>query len=307
MNPGPQPTSIRCTRKRVPELFLNVEEFRAWRNKSITLMGMSGVGKTRLANILRHHNWFHYSGDYRIGTRYLDEEILDIIKRQAMQVPFLKDLLRRDYIYIRNNISIQNLGPVTSFLGKVGDPAQGGIPLPEFHRRQECYKEAEIAAMQDVPEFINKAHKIYGYAHFVNDVGGSLCELDDDKVLETLHRSTLVLYIEVSEGGEAELIERADQDPKPLYYRKEFLSEQVGLYMKEKSLEYMALADPDDFIRWIFPRLFHARIPRYRAIAEKYGYTATAEEVSRVRDDHDFVELIEKTIDRRERGLQKSA
>lgn len=288
-------------------MFLSVEEFRAWRNRSITLMGMSGVGKTYLADMLRHHNWFHYSGDYRIGTRYLDEEILDIIKCQAMQVPFLRDLLRRDYIYIRNNISIQNLGPVTSFLGKVGDPDRGGIPLPEFNRRQQCYKEAEIAAMQDVPEFIGKAHKIYGYPHFVNDVGGSLCELDDDGVLETLHRSTLILYIKVSEESESKLIERADRDPKPLYYRGEFLEGQVAAYMEERNLEYMALADPDDFIRWIFPRLFHARIPRYRDIAEKYGYTVAAEEAARVRDDHDFVELIELAIDRREHGLPRSA
>lgn len=288
-------------------MFLSVEEFRAWRNKSITLMGMSGVGKTYLAGVLRNHNWFHYSGDYRIGTRYLDEEILDIIKRQAMQIPFLRDLLRRDYIYIRNNISVQNLGPVISFLGKVGDPDMGGIPLPEFHRRQECYKAAEIAAMHDVPEFINKAHKIYGYAHFVNDVGGSLCELDDEDVLDTLHASTLILYIKVCEGDGSKLIERADRDPKPLYYRREFLDEQVAVYLEEKDLEYIALADPDDFIRWIFPRLFYARIPRYRAIAERYGYTVTADEVARLRDDRDFVELIELAIDRRGRGVQLSA
>lgn len=288
-------------------MFLSVEEFRAWRNKSITLMGMSGVGKTYLAGILRENYWFHYSGDYRIGTRYLDEEILDIIKHQAMQIPFLRDLLRRDYIYIRNNISVQNLGPVISFLGKVGDPDKGGIPLPEFNRRQQCYKLAEIAAMRDVPEFINKAHNIYGYNHFVNDVGGSLCELDDETVLETLYRSTLILYIKVAEGGESVLIERADLDPKPLYYRQEFLDEQVAAYLEERNLEYMALADPDDFIRWIFPRLFHARLPRYRAIADRYGYTVTADDVAGVRDDSDFVELIEKAIDRRDRDLRISA
>ena len=281
-------------------MFLAPQEFRPWRNKSITLMGMSGVGKTHLAGILRAHNWFHYSGDYRIGTRYLDEEILDIIKRQAMQIPFLRDLLRQDYIYIRNNISVQNLGPVTSYLGKVGDPDKGGIPLPEFNRRQRCYRKAEISAMYDVPDFINKAHKIYGYDHFVNDVGGSLCELEDDAVLETLQRSTLILYIKVDEGEESELIERADRNPKPLYYRHDFLDEQIKIYLKERGLEYIALADPDDFIRWIFPPLFYARIPRYQAIADRYGYVVDADEVPRVRDDRDFVELIEKAIARRD-------
>ena len=85
---------------------LTLREFRAWDNKCVTLLGMSGVGKTRLATLLRRQNWFHYSGDYRIGTRYLDEPILDNIKQQAMQVPFLRDLLRSDSIYVRNNITV---------------------------------------------------------------------------------------------------------------------------------------------------------------------------------------------------------
>jgi len=84
---------------------LSINEFRQWNNKCITLLGMSGVGKTRLSNILMQDNWFHYSGDYRIGTRYLDEAILDNIKLQAMQVPFLRALLRSDSIYINKTCS----------------------------------------------------------------------------------------------------------------------------------------------------------------------------------------------------------
>jgi GTPase SAR1 family protein len=76
----------------------SIDEFRAWKNKKVTLLGMSGVGKTYLSSLLCGHNWFHYSGDYRIGTRYLDEPILDLIKQQAMQIPFLRDLLRADWI-----------------------------------------------------------------------------------------------------------------------------------------------------------------------------------------------------------------
>ena len=102
--------------------------------------------------MLRGHDWFHFSGDYRIGTRYLDEPILDLIKQQAMQVPFLRDLLRRDWIDIKNNIKIHDLGPVLTFVGKLGDPEWGGLPLDEFSRRQAAYRDAEIAAMRDVPE-----------------------------------------------------------------------------------------------------------------------------------------------------------
>jgi GTPase SAR1 family protein len=44
-------------------------EFLAWPHKAITLLGMSGVGKTTLAYKLPASKWFHYSGDYRIGTK----------------------------------------------------------------------------------------------------------------------------------------------------------------------------------------------------------------------------------------------
>ena len=48
------------------------EAFRAWPTKRITLLGMSGVGKTWLSSLLRRNDWFHYSADFRIGKRYLD-------------------------------------------------------------------------------------------------------------------------------------------------------------------------------------------------------------------------------------------
>ncbi len=276
-----------------------VEEFRNWDRKCITLLGMSGVGKTRLANMLMKNNWFHFSGDYRIGTRYLDEAILDNIKQQAMQVPFLRELLRNDSIYINNNITVYNLHPVSSFLGKIGNPQQGGMPLKEFMRRQELHRQAEIAAMLDVPDFIRKAREIYGYRHFINDAGGSLCELDGTEVMRVLAEHTLILYIKATEEDEQELIRRAQQDPKPLYYRQAFLDEQLAIYMMEKDLPYVALIDPDDFVRWIFPKLFYARIPRYEAIAEEYGYTVTTDELAGVDSEAAFLALVERAVARR--------
>ncbi len=277
---------------------LSLDEFRNWPHKNITLLGMSGVGKTRLSDILMNREWFHYSGDYRIGTRYLDEPILDNIKQQAMRIPFLRDLLRSDSIYIRNNISVDNLTPVASFLGKLGNPEQDGLSLTEFKHRQELHRVAEIASMKDVPGFIQKSHKIYGYKHFLNDAGGSLCELDDPEVWQILDKHTLVLYIKANEADEKALIERAINDPKPLYYRERFLDEQLELYMQEHEIEFVALIEPDEFVRWVFPRLFNARLPRYDAIAEKYAYTVTTDEVSKVTDEGSFLQMIETAIER---------
>lgn len=276
-----------------------VKSFRDWPQKKITLLGMSGVGKTYLSSMLRDYNWFHYSGDYRIGTRYLDEHILDLVKQEAMQQPFLRDLLRKDWIYIRNNIKVDDLGPVLSFVGKLGNPERGGVELDDFVRRQALYRDAEIAAMHDVPGFIKKAQDVYGYQHFVNDVGGSLCELDEPGVIELIAEQTLILYIKVTDQDEeTKLIERAQSAPKPLYYRPAFLEEMLGVYLQENGLEFAAQMDPDEFTRWVFPHLFHSRIPRYEAIAEPHGYTVTSQEVSAVRDESDFLDLLETAIDR---------
>ncbi|MES9869899.1 MAG: ATPase [Sedimenticola sp.] len=280
---------------------LSLEEFRAWKNKSITLLGMSGVGKTHLSGTLRRYNWFHYSGDYRIGTRYLDEEIMDLIKQQAMQVPFLRGLLRKDWIYIRNNIKVDDLGPVLCYVGKLGNPELGGVPLGDFKTRQALYRQAEIDAMFDVPEFIRKAHDIYGYRHFVNDVGGSLCDIESPEVIDLLDRHSLLLYIQASDHNEEEmLITRAQEDPKPLYFRPDFLDQQLKTYLGEQGLEFAAQMDPDEFTRWIFPRLFHSRVPRYEEIVDPRGYTVTSREVAEVRDDNDFFELLETAISRKQ-------
>lgn len=277
----------------------DVDSFRRWPQKKVTLLGMSGVGKTWLSSLLRRQHWFHYSADYRIGKRYLDEPILDLVKQQAMQVPFLRDLLRRDWIDIKNNIKVDDLGPVLSFVGRLGDPQRGGIELDEFSRRQAMYRAAEIAAMHDVPAFITKAQDIYGYPHFVNDVGGSLCELDDPAVIDLLVGHTLILYIQVTTAAEeAELIRRAQADPKPLYFRPAFLAEFLPRYLAERGYSAIAAADPDDFTRWIFPHLFHSRIPRYEAIARPHGYTVTSAEVAGVRDEGDFLALLETAIAR---------
>ncbi|MGB5640870.1 MAG: ATPase [Sedimenticolaceae bacterium] len=275
-----------------------VEEFRNWKNKKVTLLGMSGVGKTHISAMLRKQQWYHYSGDYRIGTRYLDEAILDLVKERVMQVPFISELLRNDWIYVRNNIKISDLGPVLSFVGKLGNPEIGGVPLEDFQRRQAQYRDAEIAAMLDVPAFIDKGQKIYGYPHFVNDVGGSLCELDDPGVIDLLVEHTLMLYIQVTDQEEEQkLISRAQSDPKPLYYRPDFLLEQMQVYLGETGLRYAAEMDPDEFTRWVFPRLFHSRVPRYEQIARQ-GYTVTSREVAQVRDEQDFLTLLETAIGR---------
>lgn len=277
---------------------LTSAEYRNLNHRRITLLGMSGVGKTYLSMLLRRADWFHYSGDYRIGTRYLCEPILDNIKAQAMQVPFLRDLLRADSIQIINNITVDNLHPVSSFLGKLGNPEQGGLSLTEFKRRQQLHHDAEVQAMLDVPAFIAKSEQLFGYPNFINDAGGSVSELDVPEVMATLAEHTIILYIQATEEDQRQLIARAELDPKPLYYREAFLDEQLQRYMCDRHFEYVAQIDPDDFVRWVFPHLFRARLPRYEALAQTYGYTVLSSEVAQIRSVDDFNELVMLALDR---------
>ena len=275
---------------------MTAAQFLNWENKSITLLAMSGAGKTTLANKLPKDKWFHYSGDYRIGTKYLNEPILDNIKRQAMVVPFLRNLLLSDSIYISNNISINNLAAVSCFLGKLGNTNQEGLPLAEFKYRQQLHLQAEIKAMLDVPQFIHKANDIYDYRHFLNDAGGSVCELDSTKVLETLAKHSLIIYIKIPTTLEQTIIERAKSDPKPLYYRESFLDAHLEKFMLLKGYSNTEQISPNEFVTWVFPCLFKSRLPRYEAIAEKYGYTLDADEVAKVTGEADFLQLIATAI-----------
>ena len=200
-----------------------------------------------------------------------------------------------------SNITVDNLLPISTFLGKIGDKNKGGLSLDEFLKRQKMHKDAEIKAMLDVPEFIEKSRRIYSYDHFINDAGGSICELNNTKAMETLIEHTLILYIEDDEGIRDALIERARKNPKPMYYTEEFLIEHLDSYCSETG-ETNEEIDPDDFVRWVFPKLLDYRKEKYEDIANNYGYRVTASDVASVENESDFLNLINNSIKDIENG-----
>ncbi len=287
-------------------LYETPEQFLAAPRHAVTVFGMAGVGKTRLAALLRQNEWFHYSADYRIGTRYMGEFIVDNFKAEAMKVPFLRHLLRSDSIKIESNITFANLDPLSSYLGRPGDVEKGGLPLAEYQRRQEQHRVAEIAALLDVPYFIERADKLYGYANFIADTGGSLievvdCDNPDDPVIRALSANTVLVYIRGTEGDAAELVRRFKQSPKPMYYRPPFLAAKWEEFKRLNSVSDDAAVDPAAFGAWGFEALLHDRLPRYQALADQHGYTVEARDIANLTSGTDFLKVVAAAIGKRMR------
>ncbi|WP_194095434.1 ATPase [Marivivens aquimaris] len=285
-------------------IYQTAQDWRDAPQKHVLLFGMSGLGKTYISNLMRDHgDWFHYSVDYRIGTRYMGEYIADNAKAEAMKVPFLRELLMTDSIYIGSNITFENLSPVSTYLGKPGDPAKGGILIDEYKRRQEQFQRAEIDALMDTSYFIRRAQALYGYPHFICDTGGSICEWVDvdnpnDPIMAELSKHALCIWIEGSDAHIDELCRRFDKAPKPMSYQAEFLDQSWNAYLAEKNVAPDKV-DPDDFIRWTYRKALDHRQPRYAAMADKWGITVKAEDIYAVKTPADFENLVAKTLEDR--------
>jgi hypothetical protein len=285
-------------------IYTSAQDWHDATHKRVVLFAMSGLGKTHISNLLRATgDWFHYSVDYRIGTRYMGEYIADNAKREAMKVPFLRDLLMSDSIYIGSNLTFDNLAPVAAYLGKPGDPARGGVPIDEYRKRQDQFRRAEMAALLDTGYFIDRAIDLYGYPHFVCDTGGSICEWVDptdpnDPIMAELSKHALVVWIKGDEAHTQDLIRRFDKAPKPMAYQPEFLNRVWADYLRKNNVKEDDV-DPDAFIRWTYAQALAHRQPRYQMMAERWGITIDAADLIADPTPQTFDALIEDALDRK--------
>lgn len=235
-------------------------------------MGMSGVGKTYLSSVLSQQGWFHYSCDFEIGARYLEKEIEETLGE-------------------RNRVLANDLSQLSNYVARLGDPAKGGLSLDEFKRRQNQYFEAECRSLRELPKVVKEAHE-EGYVSVVNDSTGSLCEIDDKILLDMVDENSLIVYIKASAEEEKEVLKRAEEYPKPLFFSPERFDYWLEEYLSEKGLSGSDKMEPDDFSRWVFPRLFENRLPKYKYIADKYGVTIPSAEFQNVRTEKEFLDII---------------
>ena len=281
-------------------LYTKPDEWTNAKSKRVLLFGMSGLGKTYISNLLREDgDWFHYSIDYRIGTRYMGEFISDSYKLAAMKTPYLSELLKSDSIYIDSNITFNNLAPLSNYLGKPGNVELGGIPMAEYEKRQKQHRKAEIAALLDTGYFAKRSQEIYQYRNFICDSGGSICEVVDpydpnDPVMNHLSENTLLVWIKGSEAHTEALINRFDKNPKPMCYEESFLAIMWEEFIKLKNIRENDV-DPNEFIRWTYSKALSHRQPRYKKMSE-WGITVKAEDIEKVKNTKQFSLLIENTL-----------
>lgn len=259
--------------------------------RSITLLGTSGVGKTTLSSRLVADGWYHYSGDYRIATRYLDEAVTDWLEALAMQQPQLAALLGDDALRIRPHITVDNLRALSVFIGKLG---REGWDYATFCARQALFAEAEKAAMYDFVAFRERAMRRYGATLFINDAGGSLCEyVQDTALMDYVLHHTLPVYIRADAALEAELLERAMRYPKPMCYAPAFLDEMIRGFAAQSGIAKADDFPVDEFIRYVMPRMMLHRDEQAMAIVARGGVVLDAKAVWQVRDGAGFMALLD--------------
>lgn len=224
--------------------------------KPVTLLGMSGAGKTHFSQRLEAWGWVHYSCDLEIA--------------KMLGIP----------------VSAGDLSQLSAFVGQVGDEALGGLSLAEFKRRQQAYYDAECEALRGVDDLLALSG-----GRFVNDSTGSFCEIRDEKLIARVAEQALLVYIETDEASHAEVIARAKQYPKPLYFPPDDFDAWLADYCAEYGVKFEKIV-PNDFSAWVFPKLFESRLPKYERLAKDYGVKVQASDLHAVESEQEFLELI---------------
>lgn len=233
-------------------------------------MGMSGVGKTYLSGILEEAGWNRISCDYEIGHKHL--------------APYLDGGMK----------DADDMDALAEFVGLVGDPAEGGLPLDTFRERQNLYYEAECTSIKEALEQLD------GTQPTVIDSTGSLCEIEDRKLVDALGQKTLFVYLQASQAEQQAVIERAQTNPKPLFYPPSTFPDWLEEYMQTEGLSTPEAIVPKDFARQVFPKLFASRLPKYDALACHYGLTIPTSELRDVTTADDFLAVLRRAAQKQE-------
>ena len=239
--------------------------------RDILLIGMSGIGKTLLSSFLNQSGaWRYVSIDAQIQGQYLRKQILDTFNAEVSKGAMLSRLQELGILNLGDELCKDTLAPLTSYLGMPGDPDRGGIEFNEYVKRQNFHRQAELTAVEGLLSLESDQPVLA-------DSSGSFCELfaAGDPTFSALKDRFLIVSLRESDELVQNLIVRYVENPKPIYYPPDLLSEYWSEY-SEMTGDRDRNIDPTMFALWSYQKLISVRRDKFAALAKHSDISISA-------------------------------
>ncbi|WP_171096345.1 MULTISPECIES: hypothetical protein [unclassified Ruegeria] len=239
--------------------------------RDILLIGMSGIGKTLLSSFLNQSGaWRYVSIDAQIQGQYLRKQILDAFNAEVSKGAMLSKLQELGILNLDDELCKDTLAPLTSYLGMPGDPDRGGIEFNEYVKRQNFHRQAELTAVEDLLS-LDSSQPVLA------DSSGSFCELfaAGDPTFSALKNRFLIVSLRENDELVQNLIARYVENPKPIYYSPDLLSE-YWIEYSAKAGDRARDVDPKKFALWSYQKLISVRRDKFAALAKHSDISISA-------------------------------
>ena len=150
-------------------IYQTAKDWRAATEKRVLLFGMSGLGKTHVSKLLRDRRrlvslFRRLPHRHALHGRTHRRQLQARGDEGAVAARLADD---RQRAISPRTCTFDNLAPLSTYLGKPGDPAKGGLPFAEYLAPAGPAPVAEMAALLDTGAFHRpRARALYGYPQF---------------------------------------------------------------------------------------------------------------------------------------------
>lgn len=236
--------------------------------KNITLVGMSGCGKTFLSQSLIKKGFFHYSADWEISTILRPQILQSVIEKIKNESPFFKSLHENFLIKTELSLTFDDLSTVTNFVIPLNE--KNKVTYKNLITSQKIYKQAELQSMANFFRDAQSIMKNYKSSGIICDATGSIFEitLESPEIIEKLKNETQVVYIKTDENHKQTLIDRSKNAIKPILYNERFLNKNLQEYYSVKKIDDDFEID-GEFFPWVFANLLEYRTQCYEKLASQ--------------------------------------
>jgi hypothetical protein len=279
----------------------------AEKNTCFALIGLSGELKSELASRLAPAR-SEIPVSSLIWSEYLFGALRDFLQTRIDSDPLLK-YWHDSGAFRFESVPERSLAMAASYMGILGKPDKGGIPLEEFLSTQAKYRRA-------VRDTILKIHheEAFHKEHTVIITPSSLCDVTDlddaenDDVLRWFTASNcFAINVVPTDEQMAKITREGYTHDRPDYYRPDFLGRQIPLVLKELGATHVSECEPDEIMGQLYERLVAERPDRNLRLVKAIGGVTLPAELLIDADRDGIMDTIGDAIDahRRYRRIQE--